>query len=140
MNHVLDAIDAILAKLFGDDLIVRQRNAVLVHLAKATLVHQTADSLQGWVAVGNVGLHALQHVENWCVDLEEHTIADLAKAQQLQNLAGLGGDLVDTMNTNNEEQLGLWFNEEVVVRLGFPSESNKLLLCPGILLVISQST
>merc|ERR1719440_2564217 len=34
MNHVLNAVDAILTKLFRDDLIVRQRNAVLVHLAK----------------------------------------------------------------------------------------------------------
>merc|ERR1719240_696038 len=38
MHHVLNSMDAVLAKLLIDDGVVHQGNAILVHLAKATFV------------------------------------------------------------------------------------------------------
>jgi len=139
MNHILNAMDTILAELLGDDLVVRQRDAILVHLAKAALVHELADGLQRWVAIGDVRLDALQHVDDWCVDLQEHSIADLAKTQQLENLPWLWGNLVNTMDADDKKQLCLWLDEEIVLAFGLPPKGNELLFSPGIFLVVSQS-
>jgi hypothetical protein len=48
------------------------------------------------IPIGDIGLDEAEHVGGGLVDLEENTVVDLAQAEELQNLAGLGADSVDT--------------------------------------------
>lgn len=45
---------------------------------------------------GDVRLSNPEHVDGSLVQLDEHTIEDLAQTEQLQNFADLGADTVDT--------------------------------------------
>lgn len=77
--------------------------------------------------------------------LDEHTIVDLEKSQQLQDFSGLGGDLIDTKmwirqkfknqircylppDTDNEVNLGLSGDIEVACRPGSTLQTDLLLL------------
>ncbi len=86
-----------LAQLLLDHGVVGDGDALLVNVSKATLVHQLADGLDVGGAVGDVCVDGAQHVKGGLVETQEDAVVDLAQAQQLQNLAGLGVDTVDTV-------------------------------------------
>merc|ERR1740138_463644 len=50
MDQVLHAVKAVLAKCAGDDLVVREGDALLVDLAEATLVDELLDGLERGIA------------------------------------------------------------------------------------------
>merc|ERR1719361_3372885 len=91
VDNVLNAMNAELAQVVADLAVVIQANALVVDLAEATLVDQLANSLQGRVTEGDERHDAAKHHLHGLVDLHEHTVVELTKTQQLQNLAGLRG-------------------------------------------------
>src|SRR5438132_5232250 len=101
-----------------------ERNALLVDLAVSTLVDKLADGLQVRSTVGNVGLNQLEHLSGSVGETEEDTVVDLEKTEQLENLAGLGSNVVDTLDTDNKDKLGLGGNVEVTVGLGLATETD----------------
>ena len=52
----------------------------------------------------------------------------------MEDLAGLGGDLVDTLDTGNEDELGLGGNVVAALGLGDASEADLLTLVVAVLL------
>mmetsp|Transcript_84436 Transcript_84436/g.180867 ORF Transcript_84436/g.180867 Transcript_84436/m.180867 type:complete len:230 (-) Transcript_84436:63-752(-) len=138
VDQVLHAMEAILTKGAGDDLIVRQRDTLLVHLAEAALVDELPHALQRGVAVCNVGLDSLQHLQDGLVHLQEDAGVELLQAQQLEHLAWLGAELDDTHNADNKKQLGLGLHEEVPRHLGLTTQGHELFLVRRVLLVILQ--
>lgn len=52
---------------------------------------------EGNKPVRDVGLNQAKHVDGGLVDLDENTVVDLAEAEELEHLAGLGADSVDTV-------------------------------------------
>ena len=97
VDEVLHAEDAVLAKVFLNDGVVGQGNTLPVDLAVSTLVDELLDSLEIGVAVRNPRLDDLDHFHCGLVDLDKDTVVDLQEPQKLEDLAGLGGNLVDTM-------------------------------------------
>eukprot|EP00414_Alexandrium_minutum_P006138 CAMPEP_0113828878 /NCGR_PEP_ID=MMETSP0328-20130328/5509_1 /TAXON_ID=39455 /ORGANISM="Alexandrium minutum" /LENGTH=174 /DNA_ID=CAMNT_0000796911 /DNA_START=147 /DNA_END=668 /DNA_ORIENTATION=+ /assembly_acc=CAM_ASM_000350 len=139
MNQVLHAEDPILAKALRDDLVVRERDALLVDLSEPALVDELPHRLQRGIAVGDVGVHQLQHVEDGLVDLHEDAVVELPhQPQQLQHLPHLRADLDDADDADHEEELRLGLDEEVAFDLGFPAQSNQLTLMFSILLVVLE--
>lgn len=49
-----------------------------------------------YVPVGDVWLDETKHLLSGLGDLDEYTVVDLEEAEELEDLAGLGGNLVDT--------------------------------------------
>jgi hypothetical protein len=96
VDKVLDADDTELAQVCLNDLIVSERDALLVDLAITTLVNQLADVLERGVSVGDVRLDDLEHLSGGLGDFDEDAIVDLEESQELQRFALLGVDLVDT--------------------------------------------
>ena len=96
VNEVLDADNAVLAEVLLNDLVVGEREALLVDLSVTALVDKLADGLQVGVTVGDEGLDDLEHLNGGLGQLDEDTIVDLEKTEQLEGLALLGVDLVDT--------------------------------------------
>lgn len=98
VDKILDGHNAELAQGILDDFIVGESNALLVDLAIATLVDKLTNVLQVGVSVGDERLNNSQHLDGSLGDLDEDAIVDLEKTEELQGLALLRVDLVDTKN------------------------------------------
>ena len=113
VHEILDREDVVLAEGRLDDGVVGQGDALLLDLAVTALVDQLADGLQVGLAarhvrgvftinclldlpVGDVGLNQTKHLLGGLRDLDEDTVVDLKQTEELQDLAGLGSNLVNT--------------------------------------------
>lgn len=97
MNQILHANDAVLSEVFLNDLIVGEGNTLLVDLSISTFVDEFADTFQVRITVGNVGVDDSKHLLSGFGKTDEDAIVDLEEPKKLQNLARLGGNLVDTV-------------------------------------------
>lgn len=96
VDKILNADDAVLAEVLFDDLVVGEGEALAVDLAVTALVDELTDGLEVGVTVGDVGVDDGEHLSGSLVQADKDTVVDLEKTQQLQDLAGLGSNLVDT--------------------------------------------
>ena len=99
VDQVFHADNAVLAEVLLDQLVVGQGDALLVNLAVAALVQELADGLQVGVTVGDVGVDNSQHLLGGLGETDEDTVVDLEQTEELQDLAGLRSDLVDTVSS-----------------------------------------
>ncbi len=97
MNQVLHTDDAKFAQLLLDDLVIGKGYTLLVDLSVAALVDEVADGFNTGVAVGDIGLDYFEHFRGGFGEFDEDTIVDLEEAEELEDLAGFGGDFVDTV-------------------------------------------
>lgn len=97
VDQILHTDNAVLAEVLLDDLVVGEGNTLLVNLTVTALVQKLTDGLQVGVTVGNVGVDNGQHLLGSLGQADEGTAVDLQQTEQLEDLAGLGSDLVDTM-------------------------------------------
>jgi hypothetical protein len=100
MNEILHAENAKLAQVLLNDGVVSQGDALAVDLAITALVDELLDALQVGVAIGNPRLDNLDHLSGGLGDANEDAIVDLEQTEQLQDLARLRRDLVDTFETS----------------------------------------
>merc|ERR1719506_1219048 len=135
VDQLLHAVDAVLAKVRGEDVVIHQRNAALVNLAVAALVDELLHRLQVRVAERDVRCDVLEHVDDRLVDLQEHAVVELAEAEELKDLARLRGKLVDTDDTDAEDQLRLRLDEELTQRFGLATHRDEVLLSVRVLLL-----
>jgi hypothetical protein len=98
VDQVLDADNAELAEVLLDELVVGDGKALLVDLSVTALVDELTDGLQVGVAVCDEGLDDLQHLNGGLGEADEDTIVDLEKTEELEGLALLGVNLVDTVD------------------------------------------
>lgn len=134
VNDVLDREDAVLAKVLLNDLVVVDGETLAVDLGVTTLVDEVTDGLEVGGTVGDVRLDELEHLRGGLGQSDEDTVVDLEETEELQDLAGLGGNVVDTAETDNEDNLGLAGNVELAVGLGGTTETDLLTLGSAVLL------
>jgi hypothetical protein len=140
VDEILHADNAVLAEVLLNDGVVGESNTLLVDLAVSALVDELLDALEVGVTVGNPRLDDLDHLRGGLGDTHEHTVVDLDETEELQNLAGLGRDLVDTLDADQEDQLGLSRDVEGAVLLGNASKADLLTLGITVLLDVLLST
>lgn len=97
VDQILNTDDAVLAEVLLDDLVVGDGNALLVDLSVTALVDELTDALEVGVTVGDVGVDYGQHLLGSLGKANEGAVVDLEQTEELQDLAGLGRDLVDTV-------------------------------------------
>jgi hypothetical protein len=70
-----------------------------------------------------------EHVDGGLVELDEDAVVDLTQPKELEDLADLGRDLVDTADAHHEGQLGLPEHVEVslLLRLSLQPEQNLII-------------
>lgn len=98
VDQILHTDNAVLAEVLLNDLVVSEGNTLLVDLSVTTLVQKLADGLQVGVTVSDVGVDDGQHLLGGLAQTNEGTGVDLQKTEQLEDLAGLGSNLVDTVD------------------------------------------
>jgi hypothetical protein len=140
VDQVLHADDAVLAEVLLDQGVVGQGDALLVDLSVSTLVDELTNGLQVGVTVGDPGLDDLQHLKGSLGETDEDTVVDLKKTEELEDLAGLGGDLVDTLDTDNEDETLLSGNVDGAIGLGKTSKADLLALLVTVLLDVLLGT
>mmetsp|Transcript_62838 Transcript_62838/g.159081 ORF Transcript_62838/g.159081 Transcript_62838/m.159081 type:complete len:252 (+) Transcript_62838:122-877(+) len=136
MDQVLHTINAMTAKFIGYDGIVRDRDALLVHLGKAPLVNELADGLQSGVAISHIGLHELKHLQDGFVHLEKDAVVELPQAEELEDFARLRAHLDDALDPHDEEELRLRLHEEVATEFRLATKIDELLFVGGVLLLV----
>ena len=99
VDQVFHADNAVLAEVLLNDLVVGKGNALLVDLSVATLVDELTDGLEVGVTVGDEGVDNGQHLLGGLGETDEDTVVDLEQTEELQDLAGLRSDLVDTVSS-----------------------------------------
>lgn len=139
VEKVFNRVDTELAEVSLNKLVVGKSNALLVDLSVSTLVQKLADRGVAGVTVGNVGLNQSEELLGGLGDTQKDTIVDLEKSQQLQSLSGLGSDLVDTLDTDNKDQLGLRSNVDGALSLGNALLLDDLTLSLVVLLLVGSS-
>ena len=97
VDEIFHAHDAVLTQARLDQSVVGQGNALLVDLAVATLVDELSHRLEIRIAVGNVRFDHLEHLRGCLGDPDKDAVVDLQQPQKLEDLPGLGSDLVDTV-------------------------------------------
>lgn len=140
VDQVLHTDDAVLAEVLLDDGVVGERDALLVDLSVTALVDELLDALQVGVTVGDPGLDDLDHLHGGLGDLDEDTVVDLEQTEELEDLAGLGGNLVDTLDADDEDELLLGGDVEGTVLLGNAGEADLLALSVAVLLDVLLGT
>ena len=140
VDEILHADDAVLAEGSLNDGVVGKSNALLVDLSVTTLVDKLADSLEVWETVGDPWLDNLQHLEGGLGHANEDTVVDLEKTEELEDLAWLWGDLVDTLDADNEDELVLSWDVVGTILLGETSKTDLLALSIAVLLDVLLST
>lgn len=140
VDQVLHGDNTVLAQSSLDDLVVRQSNSLVVDLTETSLVDQLSDGSQVRVTVSNVRLSQLEQLGGGLGDLDKDTGVDLGQSEQLQNLSWLWGHLVDTLDSDDENQLWLGLNVVRVVGLGLSLGLNHSTLSISVLLVVSSSS
>lgn len=98
VDEILHADDAVLAEVGLDNGVVGESNALLVDLSVSALVDELADGLEVGVTVGDPWLDDLEHLKGGLGQADENTIVDLEKTEELEDLAGLWCNLVDTVD------------------------------------------
>lgn len=134
MDEVLDADDVELAQLLLHEVVGGDGGAAAVDLGEAALVDQLADALQVWGTPSNVGLANTEHVDGGLVQLDEDSVVDLTKPEELEDLPDLGRDLVDTADTDDEGQLRVAGDVVAALLLGLAGEPDLIALLLPVLL------
>jgi len=140
VDEILHTDDTVLAKVSLDDSVVGEGNALLVDLAVTTLVHEFTNRLEVGVSVGDVRLNDLQHLEGSLGKTDKDTVVDLEKTEELEDFAGLRGNLVDTPDTNYEDQFGLGRDVERAILLAQAGKTDLLTLCIAVFLDVLLGT
>jgi hypothetical protein len=140
VDQIFHADNAVLAEVLLDNGVVGKSGALLVDLAVAALVDELLDGLQVGVTVRDPGLDDLEHLSGGLGDADEDTVVDLEETEELEDLAGLGGHLVDTADADNEDQLGLGVDVGRVLLLGNAVKTDLLALRIAVLLDVLLGT
>ena len=96
MDQILHTHNAILPQILLDDLVIRERDALLIDFPISAFVDQGADGFEVRVAVGDEGFDDLEHFGRGFCEADEGAVVDLEEAEELEDLARFGGDFVDT--------------------------------------------
>lgn len=140
VDEILHADDAVLAERSLDDGVVGKSNALLLDLSVTALVDELADGLQVWITVGDPWLDNLEHLKGGLGHANEDTVVDLKETEELEDLAWLWSDLVDTLDTDDEDELLLSWDVVRTILLGKAGKTDLLALSIAILLDVLLST
>lgn len=97
MDQIFNGDDTIFAKILLDELVISQRDALAVDLSVSTLVYKLTNALEIRFTVSDPRLDNAKHFESGLGEADKDAVVNLEKTKQLENLAGLGRDLIDTV-------------------------------------------
>jgi len=140
VNQVLHADNAVLAEVGLNDGVVGESNALLVNFSISSLVDELTNRLQVGVSVGDPWLDDLEHLKSGFGHANKDTIVDLEETKELEDLSGLWCDFIDSLDTDNEDQLLFSRDVEGTILLRQASKTDLLTLLITVLLHVLFGT
>jgi len=140
VDQVLDTDEAVLAQSLLDDRVVVQGDPLSGDLGVTSLVDELLDGLEVGLTVGDVWFDETKHLLGSLGDPDKDTVVDLEQSEELEDLSGLGGDLGDTLDPDDEVDLGLGRDVEVTSLPGLPLQPDLLPLLVSVLLNVLVGT
>ena len=98
MHQILHTDDTKFPQILLNDLIVGQRDPLLVDFSVSAFVDEVADCCDAGVAVGNVRFDNFEHFGSGFGEFDKDAVVDLKETQELHNLARFRGHFIDTGN------------------------------------------
>jgi len=124
VDKISAALDTNRSNTFLDDGVVGDGDALLVELSESTLEDELLNSGARGVTVSYVRLDKTEHTDGRLVELDEGSIVDLTKTEELHDLLGLGRDSNGTSDTDDKSNLGLGGDVESTLGLGLTTVGN----------------
>ena len=97
MDEVFDASNTDFTEFSFNDAVVSERKSSSLDFTAASFIDEFADSLSGWITVGNEWLNHLDHVPCGFVKLDENGVVQLSQSEELQDFLWLWSKLSDTI-------------------------------------------
>ena len=97
MDEILNTGDSDLTEFTFNNAVVSEWKSSSLDFTAASFVDKLADSLSGWITVGNEWFDHLDHVPGSFVKLDENSIVQLSQSEELQDFLWLWCKLSDTM-------------------------------------------
>ena len=88
----------------------------------------TANKIMRNLPVRNVVLDLTEHVHDGLVDTEEDAVVDLKEAEELKDLADLGGNADDTADAHHKRKVRLAGHVVRSLRLSLAAQPNRVIL------------
>jgi hypothetical protein len=82
----------------------------------------------------------LEHLGSSLVKTDKDTVVDLQETEKSKNLTGLGGNVVDTADTDNKDKLLLGRDVVVTQSLGLTTKTDLVLLVGLVLGIVGLGT
>jgi len=101
MDQILHADYALLAEVIRNDLVIRQRYSLFVHLGEPALVDELADGLQGRLSIRDIRLDVREHRHSSKVHFDKSGTVQLKQPKELQNFLGFGRYTHDSPNADD---------------------------------------
>ena len=119
VDQVFHALDGVFVEGLVDDGVVDDWDALSFDLGVATSVEDLADGFEGWLTICDVWLNDLEGVQSGLVDADKDCVVDLSEAEQVEDGSDLWRSGLETSQTNDEEELGLGWDDESALLGGF---------------------
>jgi len=124
VDEIGTALDTDRSNSLLNNRVIGNGDTLLVELSESTLVDELLDGGAGGVSVGYVRLDETKHTDGRLIKLDEASIVDLTKTEELHDLLGLGRDSDGTSDTDNKGNLGLSGDVESTLSLGLTTVGN----------------
>lgn len=118
VDQVLNADDVLLSEDLLHGEVGAQRDSLSVDLTETSLVDQLGNGGSVRISEGDVRLDLSQQVLGGLVSSDEDGVVDLSQSEQLQDLSLLWSNSVDTLSSDDQEQLGFSWNIDLSLVLG----------------------
>ena len=96
MDEVLNASNTVFTEFTFNDAVVGKRKSSSLDFTASSFVDEFADSLSGWISVGNEWLNHLDHVPCGFVEFDENGVVELSQSEELEDFLWLWSKLSDT--------------------------------------------
>ena len=96
MNKILNTGDSDFTEFTFNDAVVGEWKSSSLDFTAASFIDEFADSLSGWITVGNEWLNHLDHVPCGLVEFDENGVVQLSQSEELQDFLWLWCKLSDT--------------------------------------------
>lgn len=140
VDEVLDTDNVLLLQDGLNDEVRREWNSLSVDLAETSLVNQSGDGRSGRIAEGDVRLDLSKEVLGSLVSSNEDSVVNLSESEQLEDLLLSRRDGIDTLSSDDEENLWLGRDVDLALCLGFSDLLDSLSLGLDEVLVVSLSS
>lgn len=97
VDNIFDAVNSEFTESSLNNDVIGEGDSASVEFTVSSLVDELLDDGAGGVTVGDEGFNHADHVDGGLVETDEDTVVELSQTEELHDLLGLGGELVDTI-------------------------------------------